>query len=101
MEVYVVPDIAVQFEAAPPVTSPEPIVPTVGIDTGPIHLAIFVDSIRLAHPGLARKAANRVRRLNRERDRRRKGSVSVCCGVTSLCGRATVPILTGEATAGG
>ena len=51
MDVYVVPDIAVQFEAAPPVTAPEPIVPTVGIDTGPIQLATFFDGIRLAHPG--------------------------------------------------
>ena len=101
MDMYVVPDIAVQFEAGPPVTAPEPIVPTVGIDTGPIQLATFFDGIRLAHPGLARTAEKRVPRLNRERDRCRKGSVNVCCGVTSLCGKAIVPILTGEATASG
>jgi hypothetical protein len=35
MDVYVVPDIAVQFEAALPATAPEPIVPMVGIDAPP------------------------------------------------------------------
>ena len=91
----------VQFEAAPPATAPEPIVPAVGIDTGPIHLATFSDGLRLAHPGPARTAEKRVRRLNRERDRCRKASVNECCGVISLCGKAIVPILAGEATAGG
>jgi hypothetical protein len=76
-------------------------VPTVGIDTGPTQLATFFDGVRLAHPGLARTAEKRVARLNRERDRCRKGSVNVCCGVTSLCGRATVPILIGGTAAGG
>jgi hypothetical protein len=73
----------------------------VGIDARLIHFATFSDGIRLAHPGPARTAEKRVPRLNRERDRCRKGGVNVCCGVISLCGKAIVPILSGEAKAGG
>lgn len=69
-------DIAVQFESAPPVVAPSPVLPVVGVDGGLTHLATFSDSSRLTHPRFARKAAKRLRRLNRERDRRRKGSVN-------------------------
>jgi putative transposase len=67
--------VSIQFEAAPKAYA-EPMRPMVGIDGGLIHLATLSDGTRIAHPRLARKAAKRVRRLNRERDRRRKGSVN-------------------------
>ena len=67
--------VSVQFEAAPK-TYATPTLPAVGIDAGLTHLATLSDETRIAHPRLARKAAKRVRRLNRERDRRRKGSVN-------------------------
>jgi putative transposase len=67
--------VSVQFDAAPKVYA-EPTLPMVGIDGGLAHLATLSDGTRIAHPRLARKAAKRIRRLNRERDRRRKGSVN-------------------------
>ena len=67
--------VSVQFEAAPKVYA-EPTLPVVGIDGGLAHLATLSDGTRIPHPRLARKAAKRIRRLNRERDRRRKGSVN-------------------------
>jgi putative transposase len=67
--------VSIQFEAAPKVYA-EPALPMVGIDGGLLHLATLSDGTRIAHPRLARKAAKRLRRLNRERDRRRKGSVN-------------------------
>ena len=48
----------------------------VGIDGGLAQLATLSDGTRIAHSRLARKAAKRVWRLNRERDRRRRGSVN-------------------------
>lgn len=67
--------LSVQFEA-PPKAYPEPTKPVVGLDGGLAHLLTLSDGGRVAHPRVARKAAKRVRRLNRERDRRRKGSVN-------------------------
>ena len=67
--------VSVQFEAAPKVYA-MPMLPMIGIDGGLSHLATLSDGTKIAHPRLARKAAKRVRRLNRERDRRRKGSVN-------------------------
>ncbi len=67
--------VAVQFEA-PPKLYATPTLPVVGIDGGLAHLATLSDGARIAHPRLARRAAKRIRRLSRERDRRRKGSVN-------------------------
>ena len=67
--------VSVQFEA-PPKNYAEPTCPVVGVDAGLLHLAILSDGKRIAAPRLARKAERRIRRLNRERDRRRKGSVN-------------------------
>jgi len=43
------------------------------IDHGLTALAAWSDAEKIAPPRYARKAEKRVRRLNRERDRRRKG----------------------------
>ena len=67
--------VSVQFEA-PPKLYAIPTLPTVGIDLGLIHLATLSNGTRIDHPRFARKAVKRIRRLNRERDRRRKGSVN-------------------------
>lgn len=67
--------VSIQFEA-PPKTYAMPTRPPVGIDAGLGALATLSDGRKIAHPRLARKAAKRIRRLNRERDRRRKGSVN-------------------------
>ena len=67
--------VSTQFEAAPKAYA-EPTLPMVGIDGGLLALATLSDGGKVEHPRLARKAAGRVRRLNRERDRRRKGSVN-------------------------
>jgi putative transposase len=67
--------VSIQFEALPKVYA-EPPLPTVGIDGGLLHLVTLSDGLRIEHPRLARKATKRLRRLNRERDRRRKGSVN-------------------------
>ena len=67
--------VSVQFEAAAKVYA-SPRLPTVGIDAGLAELAVLSDGSRIAAPRLARKAAKHVRHLNRERDRRRKGSVN-------------------------
>jgi putative transposase len=67
--------VSVQFQAAPKVYA-MPTLPMVGIDAGVTHLAILSDGTKIPHPRLARRAGKRLRRLNRERDRRRKGSVN-------------------------
>jgi len=67
--------VSIQFDAPAKVYA-EPTLPAVGIDAGLNHLATLSDGTRIAHPRLARKATKRLRRLNRERDRRRKGSVN-------------------------
>jgi putative transposase len=69
-------DIAVQFEAAPPVVAPAPTKPVVGIDLGLSRFATLSNGNPIDNPRLARKAEKRIRRFNRERDRRRKGSVN-------------------------
>ena len=67
--------VSVQFEAAPK-SYAVPSRPVVGVDAGLLQLAILSDGARIEAPRLARKAEKRIRRLNRERDRRRKGSVN-------------------------
>jgi len=67
--------VSIQFEAAPKLYA-TPTQPMVGIDGGLLALATLSDGAKIAHPRLARRAAKRIRRLNRERDRRRKGSVN-------------------------
>lgn len=67
--------VSIQFEAAPKVYT-TPALPEVGIDGGLLHLATLSDGTRIAHPRLARKAAKRLRRLEREKSRRRKGSAN-------------------------
>ena len=67
--------LSIQFEAAAKVYA-APALPLVGIDGGLTHLATLSDGTRIAHPRLARKASKRLRKLNRERDRRRKGGVN-------------------------
>lgn len=67
--------VSIQFEAAP-ADRPEPSLPAIGVDGGLNYLATLSDGSRIPHPRLGRKAAQRIRRLNRARDRRRKGSVN-------------------------
>ncbi len=67
--------VSIQFEAAPKAYA-EPTLPMVGIDGGLAHLATLSNGEHVPHPRLARKAAKRIRRLNRERDCRRRGSVN-------------------------
>jgi putative transposase len=67
--------LSIQFEAAAKAYA-TPRLPEVGIDGGLNDLATLSDGARIGHPRFARKAAKRIRRLNRERDRRRKGSVN-------------------------
>jgi putative transposase len=78
--------VSVHFEAPAKVYA-TPTRPMVGIDVGLTHLVVLSDGTKIAHPRLARKATKRLRRLNRERDRRRKGSVNRKRTVTQL-GRA-------------
>jgi putative transposase len=67
--------VSVQFEAAPKIYV-EPTQPVVGIDHGLTTLAALGIGDEVPPPRFARKAEKHVRRLNRERDRRRKGSVN-------------------------
>jgi putative transposase len=67
--------LSIQFEA-PAKTYAAPRLPEIGIDGGLNQLVVCSDGRRVEHPRFARKAAKRIRRLNRERDRRRKGSVN-------------------------
>ena len=67
--------VALQFEAAPKDYG-APAKPVVGIDGGLSHTLILSDNRRVDAFRPARKLAKRIRRLNRERDRRRKGSVN-------------------------
>ncbi|MCS6920408.1 MAG: transposase, partial [Elioraea sp.] len=67
--------VSVQFEALAK-TYAVPTLPPVGLDVGLDALATLSDGTKIEHPRLAKKAAKRIRRLNRERDRRRKGSVN-------------------------
>ena len=66
--------VSVQFEASPKVYA-MPTLPAVGIDAGLDALIALGVGLKTAPPKFARKAEKHVRRLNRERDRRRKASV--------------------------
>ena len=67
--------VSIQFDANPKEYK-TPTRPTIGIDHGLTALAAWSDAEKIAPPRYARKAEKRVRRLNRERDRRRKGGVN-------------------------
>lgn len=67
--------VSVQFEA-PPKRYAEPMRPVAGVDDGLAHQVTLSDGTKIEAPRFARKAEKRIRRLNRERDRRRKGSVN-------------------------
>lgn len=69
-------EFALQFEAAPPVTAPEPAVPMVGLDLGLDALLAFSTGEKVPVERRRPRLLERQRRLNRERDRRRKGSVN-------------------------
>ena len=75
--------VSVQFEA-PTKEYAEPSLSVVGIDHGLTALAAWSDTQKIAPPKFARKAEKHVRRLNRGRDRRRKGSVNRCRTVARL-----------------
>jgi putative transposase len=66
---------SVQYEGLPK-DRPVPCQGVVGIDLGLTHLATLSDGTRIPHPRLVRKSAKRIRRLQRERCRRQKGSVN-------------------------
>jgi putative transposase len=67
--------VAVQFMAEVK-TYAEPTQPIIGLDAGLTHLAILSDGTKIGAPRLARKFEDRIRRLNRQRDQRVKGSVN-------------------------
>lgn len=67
--------VALQLEAAPPVYA-MPSKAAVGIDVGLSSLITLSDGTKIEPPRLARKQATRLRRLEREKARRRKGSVN-------------------------
>lgn len=67
--------VSVQFDA-PAKEYAVPTLPVVGIDHGLSSLAAWSGEQKIAPPKFARKAEKHVRRLNRERDRRRKGGVN-------------------------
>jgi putative transposase len=84
--------LALQIEAAPP-TYADPIKPVVGIDVGLSSLIALSDGPKIEPPRLARRQActkwtpqgvKRPRRLEREKARRRKGSVNRRRTVTRL-----------------
>jgi putative transposase len=68
-------NIAVQIEGAAP-TYDEPSAPVVGIDVGLDSLIALADGTKIPAPKLAKKRAGRLRRLERQKARRRKGSVN-------------------------
>ncbi len=67
--------VSIQFEAPAKIYAVATL-PVTGIDGGLLNLATLSDGERIAHPRFGRKAAGRIRRFNRERDRRRDGSVN-------------------------
>ena len=67
--------VSIQLEAAAK-AYPAPALPAIGIDGGLTDLAILSDGTRIAHPRLGKRAAQRLRQLNRARDRRKKGGVN-------------------------
>ncbi len=66
---------ALQIEAPAPVFA-VPTLPTVGIDVGLTALITLSTGRKIAPPHLARKQAKRLRRMERQKARRRKGSVN-------------------------
>jgi putative transposase len=68
-------NIAVQIEAAAPAYA-EPTAPVTGIDVGLNSLIALADGTKIPAPKLAKKRAGRLRRLERQKARRRKGSVN-------------------------
>lgn len=75
--------VSVQFEA-PAKAYPAPAKPTVGLDLGLTDTATLSDGRRVPTFRPARRLEQHIRRLNRERDRRRKGSVNRRRTVTRL-----------------
>ena len=75
--------VSVQFDA-PSKEYATPTLPVVGIDHGLTSLAAWSDTQKIIPPKFARKAEKHVRRLNRQRDRRRKDSVNRRRGVERL-----------------
>ena len=75
--------VALQFEGAAPVYA-APSEPVVGIDVGLESLLALSTGQKVSHPRLARRQAKRLRRLEREKARRRKGGVNRCRTVARL-----------------
>jgi putative transposase len=69
-------EFALQFEAAPPVAAPSPVMAMVGADPGFEKLLTLSDGTKIPFVRERKKLLKRQRRLHRERDRRRKGSVN-------------------------
>lgn len=69
-------EFSLNFEAAPPVTAPKPTMPVVGVDPGFENLLTFSDGTKIPFVRERNKLLKRQKRLHRERDRRRKGSVN-------------------------
>jgi putative transposase len=67
--------LALQIEAAAPLY-PAPLASAVGIDVGLTSLIALSDGTKIAAPRLGRRRAGRLRRLERQKARRRKGSVN-------------------------
>ena len=67
--------LSITFEAAPK-TYPAPFKPSVGIDAGLSSLLTLSDGGKIDAPRLARRQAKRLRRLEREKARRRKGGTN-------------------------
>ncbi len=66
--------VSVQFDGSVKTSDP-PTLPVVGIDHGLTSL-MAIEDLKIEPPRYARKAEKHLRRLNRERDRRRKNSVN-------------------------
>jgi putative transposase len=69
-------EFAIQFEAAPPAVVVEPVRNSIAIDLGLDSLVTFSTAEKIPVERRRAKLLTRQRRLNRERDRRRKGSVN-------------------------
>jgi putative transposase len=69
-------EISLQFEGSVQAPMAAPAAPMVGIDFGLSALMTLSTGEKIAPPRLRAKLLKRQRRLNRERDRRRKGSVN-------------------------
>ena len=68
-------NIAVQIEASAPEYA-APVAPVVGIDVGLDSLIALADGTKIAAPKLAKRRTARLRRLERQKARRRRGSVN-------------------------